>query len=134
MQIQTNLNYPVAVSKKLVEILQKHLNEADKNLAEGDMVTISFRDPDYSAEKGGYHPVEVGILDSGRIQYITDFAYFGCVPFCELAKCMDFDFAWGKYQDPYTYQDITAAKGLYRTFQANFCGYYDMGIYQVTVS
>ena len=71
-------------------------------------ITINFRDPCYSAEKGGYHPVEVRLEritvgssvepDTFKICYITDFCYAGYEPFAELVKDIDFDFSCGVTQ------------------------------------
>ena len=132
MKLAENVVYPVMVTKKFLAIIQKHiLNVVPK---ECGMITVSFRDPDYSAEEGGYHPVEVAVDQNGKVMYVTDFAFFGCPPFCELAKCMDFDFREGRYQDAHSYQPIATARSLYRVFQMNFCSYYDWNIFEVTVT
>lgn len=76
--------YPLSISKKLVNLLQQELDKSDTDVSAG--VTLNFRDPDYSAESGGYHPVEIAVDGEGRILYITDFAYFGIGPFAELDR------------------------------------------------
>ncbi len=60
----------------------------------GDFI-ISFKSSDYSAETGGYRPVEVMIRDS-QVIYVTDFTYVGSGPFAELVKGMDWDFKAGE--------------------------------------
>lgn len=64
-----------------------------------DYLTCNFRDSTYSAEDGGYHPVEVALRRNGDnwdLLYITDFAYSGG-PFPELAIEVDFNFEAGKF-------------------------------------
>lgn len=56
----------------LIELLKNH------DLNNSSTVTINFRDPDYSAKKGGYHPVEIMLVhkrDTWHFAYITDFKY-----------------------------------------------------------
>lgn len=55
-------------------------------------VVINFRDPDYSAESGGFHPVEMRFIrrdNEWYFDYVTDFSYMGRV-YPELEKEMDF--------------------------------------------
>jgi len=56
MNIQHN-DYPVKISQQLVTIISKELAKSEVDISEGFI--INFRDPDYSAESGGYHPVEI---------------------------------------------------------------------------
>ena len=95
MQIQST-GYPLPVSDQLVAIIQHQLDQADCDASSG--FTLNFRDSDYSAESGGYHPVEIAVDDCGRIRYITDFAYFGSGPYAELDKEIDFDFGYKVFQ------------------------------------
>jgi hypothetical protein len=64
--------YPIAVSKKFVNILTQSIKESGVDVSNG--VIINFKDPDYSLETGGYHPIEIMVSKTGNIQYITDFA------------------------------------------------------------
>ena len=44
----------------------------------GDSITINFRDPNYSVESGGFHPVEMRLEkhgDTWQFCYITDFLH-----------------------------------------------------------
>jgi hypothetical protein len=57
-------------------------------------VVINFRDPDYSAESGGFHPVEMRFIRQDNewyFDYVTDFSYMGRV-YPELEK--EIDFCW----------------------------------------
>jgi hypothetical protein len=71
MKINTE-NLPYTISPKLKNLLEQLTKDFD-----GGDITVNFRDPTYSAEFGGYHPVEIRISAKGEIEYITDFAYVG---------------------------------------------------------
>ncbi len=104
-------------------------------------ITINFRDPTYSAERGGYHPVEVRlerIMESKAdfsICYITDFCYVGRPPFTELAKDIDFDFKCGiaqlQHMKPFA---IEKSSELYVIWEQNFLHYAkDLKVFTTTV-
>ena len=77
MNTQQN-GYPVAISQQLVAIIDKEIETSNVDTGEG--VILNFRDPDYSAESGGYHPVEICVNSQGRIQYITAYSSESCHP------------------------------------------------------
>ncbi len=122
--------YPLAVRRAFIAILEKELAVA--NVTSGGAI-LSFKDPDYSADKGGYHPVEIAISSDHRILYITDFAYVGSPPFVELAKELDFDFSLQLFQQMGRDYPLHLGAELFQVWQQNFCAYYDMGVYQVTL-
>ncbi len=102
-----------------------------------NIVTLNYRDPDYSAEDGGYHPVEINLYrqgDSWQLNYMTDFAYCGG-PFPELEKEMDVLF-----QEKLVYNSffgrcyLRDADSLVRLLVENFCSYVEMEVYQVQVT
>lgn len=131
MNIQQT-GYPVAVSKQLVAIIDKEL-ELHNDVDTSSGVIINFRDPDYSAESGGYHPVEICVDALGRIQYITDFAYVGDGHYAELDKELDFDFSYGKFQQMGREYPIQQGASLFKIWQSNFCSYYQSQVFEVTV-
>ncbi len=127
-----NSKYPLSISKKFITILSNEISKAGiRANAIENYVILNFRDPDYSSEKGGYHPVEVMINADGTIQYITDFAYVGEG---ELVKELDFDLNQKLFQQMGRDYPIEQGRGLFRIFQSNFCSYYDSGVFDVTVS
>ena len=130
MNIQPN-EYPVAISQKLVAILTQELAAHPIDTAEG--IIYSFRDPDYSAESGGYHPVEIHVNAQGRIMYITDFCYVGEGPYAELVKELDFDFGYGVFQQMGREYPIKQGAALFRIWQANFCAYYQSQVFSVNI-
>lgn len=124
MHITTD-NLPLAVSQKLTDLLKEALK--DKDLTGKTSVTLNFRDPDYSSEKGGYHPVEIMLKrkgDAWHILYITDFCYAGIGPYAELVKDLDFDFGAGVFQTQYGYYRIEEASDIYPVWEQNFVFYW----------
>ena len=132
------------ISDKLNQCLVNALNHQYKNapdlscyLEEINSVVFNFRDQSYSAESGGFHPVEIALTKQSdnrwQYAYITDFAYVGN-HFPELAKELDFDVLSGEWFASYLgrYSPIkedAAAKELYSLWEHNFLAYVDMGMY-----
>lgn len=126
MQIQ-DTGYALPITDEFIKIIKEQINTSEKNKA----LHINFRDEKYSPEMGGFHPVEVMISKEGVIQYITDFAYAGYPP--ELVKEIDFDFSAGVLQHLGKEFPIGYSHTLFNIWQLNFCSYYNMGVYTVTV-
>lgn len=129
---------PVPVNQALVAILQQHITEAVskvEGVSERDSLVLNFRDPDYSAESGGYHPVEIRLTyqqGQWHLNYITDFSYVGSGWDTELAKDMDFDFGLGVCMTRFMPDSPLAdAAELYQLFETNFIAYYQMDVYKV---
>jgi len=122
--------YPFMLEPSFVQLLN-HLLE-DKNTEDG--ITFNFRDPTYSPENGGFHPVEISISADGVLQYVTDFAYFGIPPMAELEKELDFDFSLNVFQQFGQDHDLVDGQGLFRLYTQNFCAYHEMGVYEVMVT
>lgn len=129
MNIQQH-TYPLPVSENLLKILEQEIQKSDVS---GNYLTIvKFRDPGYSPDTGGFHPVEVMLSATGEIQYITDFSYVGYP--AELVKEIDFDFSTGVTQCYDHEYPICQNQTLFVLWQTNFCCYYDMGIYNISVT
>ncbi|WP_300179833.1 DUF2787 domain-containing protein [uncultured Aliivibrio sp.] len=128
------------VSNKLNQCLIDALNqrpELHSGLEETNSVTFNFRDKSYSAENGGFHPVEIALTkeadNTWHYAYITDFAFVGN-HYPELAKELDFDFLSGEWFASYLgdYSSIknnANAAELYRLWEHNFLAYASMGMY-----
>lgn len=127
MHIRTDC-LPWPVSSKLISILEHELS----TIPTAAGAILSFRDPKYSAESGGFHPVEVAVAPDGSIQYVTDFTYYGSPPYCELGKEIDFDFSLGLFQHLGREFPIQAGRELFRLWESNFVTYYGMGVYSVS--
>ena len=128
MKIQKN-GYALPVGSDLIDILTKEIQASGNNGNEALYVT--FKDPKYSPETGGFHPVEVMVSGAGIIQYITDFAYIGYPP--ELVKELDFDFSVGIFQHMGQEFPIGNNPSLFCLWQCNFCAYHSMGAFTVAV-
>jgi len=124
--------YALPVSKQMFEVIQKSIEQSGSDFPNG--VVINFKDPDYSAEEGGYHPIEIALNEEGCLLYITDFAYVYDGPFTELEKELDFDFSQGLFQQLGIDYPITQGTSLYELWEKNFLSYHSMGVYQVTVT
>lgn len=134
MKINTS-NLPLPVTSKLSDIIKDALKGKDLNGKTS--VTLNFRDPDYSAETGGYHPVEIMLKRKGdewHILYITDFCYVGIGPYAELVKDLDFDFGAGVFQTTYGYYRIEEALDVYPVWEQNFCCYFKNEMFKLNIS
>ena len=123
--------YTLPIKKKLIEILSKEISQSD--IIPFNDTVINFRDPDYSPVNGGFHPVEILIDRKGIIQYITDFAYFGTGDMAELDKEIDFVLSSGIFQHMGGVYPLEQGLELFEMWQNNFCFYYDMGVFAVSV-
>ncbi len=130
MKLITN-GYPLPVSERLIQILESEIGKS--NVAHMEPIYVNFRDPGYAAETGGFHPVEIMVAD-GRIQYCTDFMYYGSGPWAELGKDLDFDFSLGLFQQQGVDHPIERGRSMFALWQSNFCSYYEMGVYQVSIT
>ena len=122
---------PYSLSKELLALLTIEIEK--QALPEDEAITLNFRDPSYSPAEGGFHPVEIRISNTGRIEYITDFAYVGMPPFAELAKEIDFDFKLGLFQHFGREHPIAEGAELFTIWQQNFVSYHGMGVYTLAV-
>ncbi|WAJ69542.1 DUF2787 family protein [Catenovulum adriaticum] len=116
---------PLKLKGRLIELINKSLSTTD--LTERTAVTLNFRDPSYSAEHGGYHPVEIRFVKSRlgfKVSYITDFCYVGFGGYEELVKDMDFDFDCGIAQFANgQVLPIEEAMDIFHIWQDNFVFY-----------
>jgi hypothetical protein len=130
-----HINYDglaLPVSKSLADAL---IAIIDQDKLTGEAVAINFRDPDYSAEKGGFHPGEIRLekrSDAWHFCYITDFCYVGSGYTTELAKDLDFDFQAGVFQNLFGVFPIEQATDMYQIWEGNFLHYWqEMEVFNV---
>lgn len=116
--------------KRLEGVLSQH-----PEVVGDSYIVINFRDKSYSAESGGYHPVEISLSKDANnrytILYITDFSYCG-LHFPELERDLDFDFGnsaaftrcggWTSICSPEIVE-------LYPLWEENFVAYLEMDVY-----
>ncbi|MCL1056807.1 DUF2787 domain-containing protein [Shewanella gelidimarina] len=153
IQIKTE-GLSVPVSQSLTALLTKSLNHKSienklsiDGVDELDIpdvtvntyyITFNFRSPDYSAEYGGYHPVEISIERKGDfwlLSYITDFSYVGSGYFAELAKDADFDFTHDEFQSQLGITRLSDAAEFYLVWEANFLEYAtNLEVFELTIT
>ena len=127
-------NLALPVSQRFTAALTEELGDMSVS---NSAVTLNFRDPSYSAETGGFHPVEIRLErrgDAFDIIYITDFAYIGIGPFAELVRELDFDFQSGVFQNLHGIFPIETGYDIYRIWEGNFLHYWrELSAFQVSV-
>lgn len=89
--------FVLPVSLQLFDMLMAEAGAIPASKHRVTAVTLNFRDPDYSAERGGYHPVEIRLVrqeDEWCLDYATNFGYVGNV-YPELEKIIDISWSQG---------------------------------------
>ena len=130
--------FALPVAQALLVQLNQEVAKTELNLERLTQLTFNFRNPCYSAEQGGVHPVEIRLirgLDGWLFDYITDFSYQGPGQDAELCKELDFNFlddehylqGWGPMQR-------AEAHELFTLWQTNFVAYFRMAYFTVEVS
>ncbi|EGQ8448103.1 TPA: DUF2787 domain-containing protein [Vibrio alginolyticus] len=121
---------PLSISPRLQAVLIDHINT--KATDSSTAITLNFRDTSYSAEAGGFHPVEIAMQKDSEqrwsILYITDFGYIGNA-YPELERNVDFDI--GNNMAFFTgvgWQAIDAygVNDFYQIWESNFLSYLEM--------
>lgn len=130
---QEGLSMPV--SQDLINIIFNEISRVPPASPNVRAVTLLFKDVNYSAENGGYHPVEIRLTsrnDEWYFDYITDFKYMGLYP--ELEK--DIDFSWSqRYVFLSFVGDLHPGEGreIFELWQRNFVQYHFLKVYSLTV-
>lgn len=130
--IQSGLRLPI--SPVLETFLLSEIKQSHPAKLSANAIVFNFHDPDYSHERGGYHPVEIRLFqldNTWYYDYITDFSYMGVI-YPELEK--EFDICWPQgYIYHITLGDIDEREGteFFTLWQKNFIEYYKMGCYSV---
>jgi len=125
------------VPEKLYRLLNAELATLTTPALATNAITFNFRGNDYSADKGGYHPVEIRLeLHNSLWQfiYITDFSYQG-FPYPELVKEIDFCFQSKQVCSLYG-GNLSRRDGndLFKIFLSNFIEYHAMEAYSASIS
>ncbi len=136
MKLTFNKSQGFTVPEQLTAILNGELTNIDNAEPGINGITFNFQDDDYSAELGGFHPVEVRVVNSENLwtfEYITDFSYQGAYP--ELVKDIDVCFLTGQIYTLYSgCLQGSSARELIELFLSNFLSYFEMDIFTVSVS
>ena len=133
---QDGISLPV--SQALLILLNQEAERTNLDLVRCTQLTFHFRNPGYSAEQGGVHPVEIRLvrgLDDWLFDYVTDFSYQGLGQDAELCKELDFNFldgehsmlGWGPLR-------LAEARELFDIWQSNFIAYCRLECFSITVA
>lgn len=125
------------VPESFIGVIVSAVTDGSDSVGGAKAVTLNFRDPDYSPEAGGFHPVEVRLekqATSWQLVYITDFSYQDRhTP--ELIKEIDVCFSIKQvYHFLAGWLNAKEGKELLALFISNFVEYYNTGCYQVTIT
>ena len=125
-----------ALPNTLYQLLNEEYLNAPIPTKELKAIVFNFRDPDYSPEAGGYHPVEIRLEKRGEkweLVYITDFSYQGS-PYPELVKEVDICFITKKVFNFFVNGFLKYQAGsMVSLLVNNFVAYHKRGVYQVSV-
>ncbi|MBG3020921.1 DUF2787 family protein [Proteus mirabilis] len=135
---QSGLRLPIAqvFSQLLLHELDNSVINSAIDLTTVRAVTMNFRDPLYSAETGGFHPIEIRLLrqhEQWQFDYVTDFSFMGSY-YPELEKELDICWSQG-YVYHFLMGDIDEEEGgaLFELWQRNFIQYNKMKCYEVSI-
>ncbi|WP_017446212.1 DUF2787 family protein [Gayadomonas joobiniege] len=121
----------------IYRILGDETKRLSTDISTAQAITFNFRDPTYTAENGGFHPVEIRLEQiDGRWKmiYITDFQFVG-FPFPELIKAIDVCFGTGRlFQFGLQVLAKFQMREVFELFIRNFITYYELGAYEVDIS
>ena len=125
------------VPESFIDVIVNAITKKDESIGNASELTINFRDKDYSAAAGGFHPVEVRLEMRGigwMLVYITDFSYQGRTD-SELVKEIDVCFVIKRvYHMLVGWLSEREGKELLALFVTNFVEYYNTGCYQVSIT
>jgi len=136
MKLNFNKQQCFAVPVKLHTLLNTELAKVEAPKSSAYAVTCNFSDPNYSSDKGGYHPVELRLEkhnNQWQFIYITDFSYQGYP--AELVKEIDVCFETKRVFSLFGgWLNQRNAKEMFKLFISNFIEYHSMDIYQTKIS
>lgn len=126
------------VCQSLLIMLSQQAERTDLDLGRCTQLTFNFRNPGYSAEQGGVHPVEIRLvrgLDDWLFDYVTDFSYQGLGQDAELCKELDFNFLDGEhFMQGWGPLRLAEARELFELWQRNFIAYCGLECFSVTIN
>ena len=130
--------FALPVAQTLLVLLCQEVANTSLDLERLTQLTFNFRNPGYSAEQGGVHPVEIRLirgLDGWLFDYVTDFSYQGLGQDAELCKELDFNFLDNEhYMQGWGPLRLAEARELFDIWQSNFIAYCRLECFSVTVA
>ena len=137
MKLNFNKAQCFSMPEKLYQLLNKELEQVELPTANTSAIRLNFRDLDYSASLGGYHPVEIHLerdKHDWQLVYITDFSFQGAT--CpELVKEIDICFMTKQVFNLFGgFLSNKDGKQLVTMFINNFIEYHAMNVYQTSIT
>jgi len=136
MNININKNQSPKMPEHFYQVIELELAQLSTE-EHCNAITLNFRDPLYSADRGGFHPIEIRLekqQEHWRLVYTTDFS-FHRQPYPELVKEIDICFNRKQVYSVYSgWMNEQEGIELIKLFADNFHTYYGMGVYQIHVS
>jgi hypothetical protein len=130
--------FALPVAQALLVLLCQEVAKTSLDLERLTQLTFNFRNPGYSAEQGGVHPVEIRLirgLDGWLFDYVTDFSFQGQGQDAELCKELDFNFLDNEhYMQGWGPLRLAEARELFDLWQTNFIAYCRLECFTVTAS
>ncbi|WP_413162338.1 DUF2787 domain-containing protein [Aeromonas salmonicida] len=130
--------FALPVAQALLAQLCQEVAKTSLDLERLTQLTFNFRNPGYSAEQGGVHPVEIRLirgLDGWLFDYVTDFSFQGYGQDAELCKELDFNFLDNEhYMQGWGPLRLAEARELFDLWQTNFIAYCRLECFTVTAS
>ncbi|WP_159820270.1 DUF2787 domain-containing protein [Colwellia sp. 20A7] len=137
MQLNFDKVQGFTVPVKLHKLLNRELAKVETPEQDLNALTFNFRDPSYSAERGGYHPVELRMEkhnDQWQFIYMTDFSYSGG-QYPELEREIDVCFETKRVFSLFSgWHNHCDGKALVKLFISNFIDYQTTNAYQTTIN
>ncbi|MBN3206434.1 DUF2787 family protein [Pectobacterium brasiliense] len=128
--------YFLPVKQTLIDLLFKEMGNPPPHKTRMVAFSLLFKDLTYSAEREGYHPVEIRLISRNGewyFDYITDFSYIGTV-YPELEK--EIDISWSQQYVFLAHVGdlpVNVGKELFELWQSNFIQYHAMNAYTITI-
>jgi hypothetical protein len=130
--------FSLPITESLLVLLNQEVAKQTFCLEQLTQLTFNFRNPSYTPEQGGVHPVELRLirgLDGWLFDYVTDFSYQGLGQDAELSKELDFNFLDGEhYLQGCGPLPMADAQELFNMWQNSFLAYAQLGFFTVTVN
>ncbi len=142
MKLNFNREQGLNVPSKLLNIINVAISKSNYSVDKASAITLNFRDESYSAQTGGYHPVEIRLekqlnqlgIPHWQLIYITDFSCQGR-SFPELVKEIDVCFIRKCIFSLYDgWLNKRSGTELLKIFIDNFIDYYHMEAFTTSIS
>ena len=132
MKIVMQQDLPVDIPYELLTLCQHHI-DINKVSPNSDAY-VYFNDPNFTAQRGGYLPVDIDFDKDGHLNSIVVYEYINHDPIPDLVERFDFNFDWGclMYRGQTSTLEYMAVEFL--IWQTRFLRLVQRGVYEITVA